>query len=141
MNKEEAALLIVKGMGLYLLLNAFMELPDLITAISAIYAYGNILSSVSSLASSEGGQYDKMLSQLNDSYTSAYKNLFLGPVMRIVLFSAAGIYLLKGGGFLFRLLSREPNAEQPDADQLTLLHLTTHAGSTNINPDNPSIRP
>jgi hypothetical protein len=109
MSKEEATWLIIKGLGLYLLLNAFMALPDLITAISTAYAYSNILSSVSSLASSESGKYGEMLRQLNDAYTGAYKNILLGPVIRIVLYSAVGIYLLKGGGFLFRLLNRQPN--------------------------------
>jgi|GEM_PF-6283721 len=141
MSKEEAAWLVVKVLGLYLLLNAFMGLPDLITAISVAYSYGNILSSVSSLAASEGGGYGGMLGQLNDAYTGAYKNIFLGPVIRIVLFSAVGGYLLTGGDFLFHLLSRQPNAEQPEAGSLTLLGLTTaRTPNTHVAPDNPPAR-
>jgi hypothetical protein len=61
--------------------------------------YSNILSSIGS----EGGSSYRVA-------TSMYQSLAVAPLLRIALYSAVGIYMLRGGGFLVRLLQRVPDS-------------------------------
>jgi hypothetical protein len=137
MNKEEIIWLAIKGLGLYFVVAAFIGLPDLLMAVSTTYAYSNVISSLSSSADAnkkattvahsraEGDEMDAMLEQLRsttaqreaslmqvgNSAMSVYRSLLVGPLARFILFSAIGIYLLKRGDFLFRLLNRQPSTD------------------------------
>src|SRR5882724_3593754 len=96
MDRQQVSWLIVRAFGLYLLFQAFMLLPELLTGIYTTRAYNNIMSSLGDVSTSR-------------MTTTMYRNLLLGLLLRIVLFSAIGTYLLRRGGFLVRLLDRAPN--------------------------------
>jgi hypothetical protein len=109
MSKQDISWLIIRGLGLYLLLEAFMLVPDLLSGIYASYTYSNLLSSLySSLPSSSGSDN---LASLTRQVTDAYRNLLIIPLIKIIFFSVAGFYLIKGGHLFFRLLNRQSGAE------------------------------
>jgi hypothetical protein len=103
MNRQEVSWLIIRGLGLYLLLEAFMLVPDLLAGIYASRIYSNMLSSLSS-------ESEHLASTVRQA-TDMYRSFLFAPLIKIVLFSVVGLYLLKGGGFLFRLLNRHPDTE------------------------------
>jgi uncharacterized membrane protein YvbJ len=126
--KQEIIWLAIKGLGLYFLVVAFIGLPDLLMAVSTTYAYHNLVTSLTASAdasersareldilveplNSKVPQNEDSLKRLGNSAMGAYKSLLVGPLARFILFSAAGIYLLKRGGLLFRLLNRQPNTD------------------------------
>ena len=96
MDRQQVSWLIVRAFGLYLLFHAFMLLPDLLTSIYTTRAYKDIMSSIGD------GSASRMT-------TTMYRNLLFALLLRIILFSAVGTYLLRGGGFLVRLLQRVPD--------------------------------
>jgi len=110
MDRQQVSWLIVRAFGLYLLFHAFMLLPDLLTSIYTTRAYNNIMSSIGD------GSASRMT-------TTMYRNLLFALLLRIILFSAVGTYLLRGGGFLVRLLQRVPDTptevdDEGDAQQI-----------------------
>jgi uncharacterized membrane protein YjgN (DUF898 family) len=110
MNRQQVSWLIVRAFGLYLLFQAFMLVPELLTGIYTTRAYNNIMSSLGD------GSTSRMTATM-------YRNLLLGLLLRIVLFSAVGTYLRLGGAFLVRLLDRAPNpptevGNEGDAQQI-----------------------
>jgi hypothetical protein len=139
MNKRELIWLVIKGLGLYFLVVAFIGLPDLLMAVSTTYAYSNMLASLPSTTPSkvdvdvttvvpvpiDGNQIDTLPKQLNpatnqreasfgkfgEAAMSVYKSLLIGPLARFTLFTIAGVYLLKGGEFIFRLLNHLPSTD------------------------------
>lgn len=102
MDKQEISWLIIRGLGLYLLLEAFMLVPDLLAGLYATRTFGDLLSSLSR----EDGPVTSTLRQATDMY----RTLLFAPLIKLVLFSVVGLYLLRGGDFLFRLLNRHPDA-------------------------------
>ena len=107
MNREQLSWLIVRALGVYLLVQAFILLPELVGGLLAARYYSNMMSSLGS-ESGNAGSYARVS-------TSIYRGLALAPLLRMVLYSAVGIYMLRGGEFLVRLLQRGPN-KAPDVD-------------------------
>jgi hypothetical protein len=103
MNKQQASWLIVRAFGVYLLIQAFMVG---LGTLHDIYMY-------SRLASSLGAQ-NVYVSEMIRSY----QNSMFASLLRFVVFSAAGIYFLRGGRFLMGWLQYIPDA-QTDVDTLT----------------------
>jgi hypothetical protein len=85
--------LVLRGVGFYLLIQAFMALPDILTVLYVAENYSQILSSMP--ASSR---------QIGDVYHS----LALVPLVKSIFYLGAGIYLMTGSGSLLRYLSRAP---------------------------------
>lgn len=113
MDRQQISWLIVRAFGVYLLVQAFILLPEVLAAFFTARYYSNILSSMGS-ESSVGSSYRVA--------TSMYRSLAVAPLLRIVLYSAVGIYMLRGGGFLVRLLQRVPDT-------------TTEFGAPNVKPN------
>jgi hypothetical protein len=103
MDKQQFSWLIVRAFGVYLLIQAFMLGLGIL---GQVYMY-------SRLASSLGAQ-NVYVTELIRSY----QNSMLASLLKFVVFSAAGIYFLRGGRFLMRWLQHVPD-EQPDVDGLT----------------------
>jgi hypothetical protein len=101
MNKEDYISLVIKGFGLYFLIQALLVVPDLL---AGAYAYSQVNSTMSTLAEDTTKDFSQQSSNL-------YRALLLAPVVKIVLFSAAGMYLIKGGGFVFRLMGGDVRPE------------------------------
>ncbi len=115
MDRQETSWLIVRAFGLYLAIQAVLLIPDLLAGLYASRAYGNLVSSM--------GSENNNLASTARQATSVYRSLLFAPVLRFVMFSAAGIYLLRGGGFLVRLLRHVPAVATPpggddDAQQI-----------------------
>jgi hypothetical protein len=114
MNRQQVSWLIVRAFGLYLLVQAFMVVPDLLGGLYAARAYSNFVSSLSSES--------EYLSGFRKA-TSVYRSALFAPTLKILLFSVMGMYLLRGGGFLVRLLDRAPDpptevGDEGDAQQI-----------------------
>ena len=101
MNRQQISWLIIRAFGLYLLVQAFVLLPELLAGLLAASYYSNIMSSLGSESGNAGS--------LSRVTTSMYRSLAVAPLIRIALYSALGMYMLRGGGFLVRLLQRVPD--------------------------------
>src|SRR5215467_1344211 len=96
MDRRQISWLIVRALGVYLLVQAFLLLPELFAGLFAARYYSNWLSTLGS----ERGN--------GASFTRVATSLYVAPSIRIVLYSAVGIYMVRGGAFLVRLLERAP---------------------------------
>jgi hypothetical protein len=103
MDRQQISWLLVRAFGLYLIVQAFLLLPEIVAGVFAARYYSNILSSIGS----EGGSSYRVA-------TSMYRSLAVAPLLRVVLYSAAGIYMLRGGRFLVRLLQHVPDGPRHD---------------------------
>jgi hypothetical protein len=115
MDRQQISWLIVRTFGLYLLVQALMLVPDLLVQLYAVRAYNNFVSSMASQNDSLGSSMRQV--------SSIYRNLWVAPMLKFVLFSAVGIYLLRSGAFLIRLLARIPSTptelnDEGNAEQL-----------------------
>ena len=104
MDKEQASWLIVRAFGVYLLIQAFMLGLGIL---HEVYMY-------SRLASSPEAQKFYVTELIR-----SYQNSIFGSLLKFVVFSAAGIYFLRGGRFLMRWLQYIPDA-QTDVNALTV---------------------
>jgi hypothetical protein len=102
MNRQQFSWLIVRAFGVYLLIQAFMLG---VVLLGEVYMYSRLASSV--------GTQDYVATILRSYQTSIAAGL-----LKFVVFSAAGIYFLRGGRFLMRWLQYIPDA-QADVDTLT----------------------
>ena len=114
MDKRQISWLIVRAFGLYLLVNAFILLPEFLAGLFTARYYSNVLSSMGS-ETGNGGSYSRVA-------RSMYPTLAIGPLLRIILYSAVGIYMLRGGALLVRLLQHVPDT-------------TTEFGPPNVEPN------
>jgi hypothetical protein len=117
MDRQQISYLIVRAFGVYLLILALMLVPDLLVGLYASRAYSNLVSSM--------GSDNNNLASTARAATSMYRSLLFAPLLKFVLFSAAAIYLLRGGGFLVHLLARLPATPTPrggddDAQQMVV---------------------
>jgi hypothetical protein len=99
MNKQQASWLIVRAFGVYLLIQAFILG---VRVLGEVYMY-------SRLASSLGGQNDYLTAMIR-----SYRDSMFASLLMFVVFSAAGIYFLRGGRFLMRWLQHVPDEPRPD---------------------------
>jgi hypothetical protein len=99
MDKRQISWLIVRAFGLYLLVQAFILLPELLAGLLAARYYS---SAMSTPGSGGGNSFTRVT-------TSMYRTFAVAPMIRIVLYSAAGIYMIRGGRFLVQLLERAPD--------------------------------
>jgi hypothetical protein len=95
MDKQQFSWLIVRAFGVYLLLQAF---------VLAVRILGNVYM-YSSLASSLGTNNDYAYALVR-----SYRSSMAAGLIPFVVFSATGIYFLRGGRFLMRWLQYVPNA-------------------------------
>jgi hypothetical protein len=101
MDRRQISWLMVRAFGVYLLVQAFILLPELLASLFAARYYSSVMSSL--------GPETGSGASLTRVTTSMYRNLAVAPLIRIVLYSAVGIYMLRGGRFLVRLLERAPD--------------------------------
>ncbi|HYW72629.1 MAG TPA: hypothetical protein VE961_16520 [Pyrinomonadaceae bacterium] len=108
MTKQQLSWLIIRAFGLYLLVQALILLPEVLASFFAARYYSGMMSSLGP----ETGT--------TRVATSMYRGLSLAPLLRVVLYSAVGMYMLRGGQFLVRLLEHAPEtavARTDDSDQ------------------------
>ena len=101
MDRRQISWLIVRAFGVYLLVQAFILLPELLAGLFAARYYSSVMSSIGP-ESGSGASFTRVA-------TSMYRNLAVAPLIRIILYSAVGIYMVRGGAFLVRLLERTPD--------------------------------
>ena len=102
MNRQQFSWLIVRAFGVYLLIQASILG---VVILGQVYVYSRLASSV--------GTQDYVATILR-----SYQNSIAAGLLKFVVFSAAGIYFLRGGRFLMRWLQYIPDA-QTDVDTLT----------------------
>src|SRR4030088_689294 len=108
MNRQQFSWLIVRAFGVYLLIQASMLG---VVILGQVYVYSRLASSV--------GTQDYVATILR-----SYQNSIAAGLLKFVVFSAAGIYFLRGGRFLMRWLQYIPGARtdagaQPISPNLT----------------------
>jgi hypothetical protein len=111
MNKQQASWLIVRAFGLYLLIQAFMLGLGILGEIYTARVY-------SKLALSPGTENTYVTAILR-----TYRISLVAWLLKFLLYSAAGIYLLRRGRFLMRWLQHVPNGPtevggESDAQQI-----------------------
>ena len=111
MDKQQASWLIVRAFGLYLLIQAFMLGLGILGEVYSARAYTR-------LASSQGTENAYVTAML-----VVYRSSLVASLFKFVVFSAAGIYLLRRGRFLMRWLQHVPKSPaevggEGDAQQL-----------------------
>jgi hypothetical protein len=104
MDRRQISWLIVRALGVYLLVQACILLPELLAGLFTARYYNNVMSSLGS-ESGNGGSYTRVAS-------SMYRTLAVAPLLRIILYSAVGIYMVRGGRFVVRLLERVPDTTE-----------------------------
>ncbi|MDX6385596.1 MAG: hypothetical protein QOK48_3169 [Blastocatellia bacterium] len=128
MDRQQISWLVVRAFGLYLLVQAFILLPELLAGLLAARYYSNVMASVAPESANLGSSFRLM---------TMYRTLALAPLIRISLYSALGIYMLRGGGFLVRLLQRvpdspsdhtKPNLTEQEANEMTVKERLSAAG-------------
>lgn len=112
MDRKQVSWLIVRAFGLYFAIQAVLFVPELLSGVYATRAFSSLMSSMSS--------DNNNLASTARQATTMYRNLWLAPLVRFVLFAVTGVYLLRGGEFLVRLLQHIPDAPRRD----TKAHLT-----------------
>jgi len=117
MDKQQFSWLIVRAFGVYLLIQAFMLG---VRILGQVYMYAT-------LASSLGTNNDYVTTSLVRSYRSS---MTVG-LLPFVVFSAAGIYFLRGGRFLMRWLQYVPDA-RTDGDAQTVRENSTEQEARNM---------
>jgi hypothetical protein len=123
MDKQQGSWLIVRAFGLYLLIQAFMLGLGTIGEVLRHQVFMN-------LASSLGTEHDYVATMVRQA-TVTYRSSLYSWLLRFVLFSAAGIYFLRGGGFLMRWLQYIPNA-RTDANTQTIRPNLTEQDASNM---------
>src|ERR1051325_10022978 len=104
MDKRQASWLIVRAFGVYLLLDAFML---------GVRVLGQVIAYIA-LSSSPATEHDYVTTVLR-----SYRSSMSASVIPFVVFSAAGIYFLRGGRFLMRWLQYIPDTPS-DANAQTI---------------------
>jgi hypothetical protein len=102
MDRQQFSWLIVRAFGVYLLIQAFLLGVGIL---GEFYMYSRL----ASLPASSVGTQDYVGPILR-----SYQTSMVAYLLKFVVFSAAGIYFLRGGRFLMRWLQYIPDA-QPDA--------------------------
>jgi len=106
MDRQQVSWLIVRAFGLYFAIQAVLLVPELLSSFYATRAFSSLMSSMSS-------DNNNLASSARQA-TTMYRNLWLSPLVRLVLFAITGVYLLRGGGFLVRLLQHAPDPPRRD---------------------------
>ena len=104
MDRQQVSWLIVRAFGLYFAIQAGLLIPELLSSVYATRAFSSLMSSMSS--------DNNNLASTARQATTMYRNLWIAPLVRFVLFAITGVYLLRGGGFLVRLLQNVPDSPQ-----------------------------
>ncbi len=101
MDRRQISWLIVRAFGVYLLVQAVILLPEFLAGLFTVRYYSNAMSSLGSEIGN-GGSFTRVT-------TSLYRTMAVAPLIRIVLYSGVGIYLVRGGRLVVRLLERTPD--------------------------------
>ncbi len=119
MDKQQFSWLIVRALGVWLLLQAFLLG---VRTLGQAYMY-------SRLASSLGTQTEYVSAMVR-----SYRDSMSTSLLMFVVFSAAGIYFLRGGRFLMRWLQYVPDTPTDANAQTIKPNLTEHeARNMNVN--------
>src|SRR5207302_10256911 len=116
MDKQQASWLIVRAFGIYLLIQAFFLG---VRVLGGVYMYSRLASSL----------------EAQNVYVTAmirsYRDSMFASLLKFVVFSATGIYFLRGGRFLMRWLQYVPGA-RTDAGAQTISQNLTEQGARNM---------
>src|SRR5260370_27465108 len=106
MDRQQVSWLIVRAFGLYFAIQAVLLVPELLSSFYATRAFSSLMSSMSS--------DNNNLSSTARQATTIYRNLWLAPLVRFVLFAITGVYLLRGGWVLVGLFQHDHDAARRD---------------------------
>ncbi len=107
MTKDEWVWVAVRIFGIYLLVLAVTALPGLVSSGFGCWVYRDIQTHAFSglrVPDAKTEALDTAVELLAKSM-QAHVGLFLARLVRVVLFSLVGVYLLKKGGLVFRLVN------------------------------------
>jgi len=106
MDREQISWVIVRAFGVYLLLQAFILLPELMAGLVTASYYSSVMSSLGPGTGTAGS--------FNRVGTSLFRTMAVVPLLRLVLYTAVGIYLVRSGDYVVWLLARTPNNLKDD---------------------------
>jgi hypothetical protein len=100
MNKQEWTWLSIRVFGLYMIVEAVKALPG-------------VLSGLYRMAISFSIPIIKGQENLSGQIGDALKAVLVSSVLQLVIYTIAGVYLLRGGVFLFKLICPSNEQEHP----------------------------
>jgi hypothetical protein len=103
--RKELWTFIFKAVGLYLLLQALLALPDIFSGFYIAQSYNNLISSVSQSSLRDSEQLQILTNKVNETYRS----LIIIPVVKALFYLGVGVYFVKGASALSRFFGRKPD--------------------------------
>ena len=103
MNRNEWIWVAIRVFGIYLLVLAVTAIPDLISGALSSYMYWSARTSSIGL---EGKDW-AAVNTITERASSSLAISFVSGLVRMILFSITGYYLLRKGNLLFELISHQ----------------------------------
>jgi hypothetical protein len=101
--RREVFLIVLKLLGLFLLVLAFLSLADLAAGIYALQEIEDVASSINRrTAELVGG---------NPGISGRFRTFLIIPLLKLFLYFGVGLYLLMGGGALLRRMMKIPDTD------------------------------
>jgi len=104
MNRNDWIWVAIRVFGIYLLVLAVVAIPDVVTSWYQVSMFREFQQTLPSQATPESS--DVLLSMMRATMKAA-GSTYLSSVVRLVLFSIFGFYLMWKGNLLFRIISRQ----------------------------------
>jgi len=113
MNKEDVLWAAIRIFGIFLLVMAIMQIPKLLKSSMTSYIYSGYESTLSSLPETQSDfNIDEVFSKaFNKLFSKSISDAILS-VINIIIYSLAGLYFLRKGDFVFKLVSNKPFDQQ-----------------------------
>jgi hypothetical protein len=105
--RKELWTFIFKAVGLYLLLQALLTLPDIFSGIYIAQSYNDLLNSLSQSLSPLAK--DAQLQAMSEKVSETYRSLVIIPIVKMLFYLGLGVYFVKGASPLSRFFGRKPD--------------------------------
>ena len=105
MSKEEVLWVAIRIFGVYLLVNVVIEIPKLIGHGTQVVLLGQY--SAPCVTDSQSGDRRSLSEELDSTWGALRRAAwasFVGSLTRVIVVSIVSVYLLRGGGVIYRLM-------------------------------------
>jgi len=98
MSKEDYIWVAIRIFGILLVVMAIIAIPTILSSAFMVWGYHSAAAAMSGEA----------ISDMQDTIAQANFGTMLSATFRAILYYAAGVYFLKGGKFVHKLIARFP---------------------------------
>ena len=104
MDKKDWIWVAIRIFGIYLLVLAITGLPGLVSSAYSTYVFRDMAKMYDSMTQDDNSDAMNALNNMFGKMYATSVSSFAGSVVRVVLFSIIGIYLLRSGKLIFKLI-------------------------------------